>query len=315
MEGVSRAPRTPEEREESHEEEQTPQQEPLFGTLPTLLPVYPSEPIEVVHPTALPHRTPPPARCHIGGAPLERRLPKPSTTAYQQWTPPPARRHSDGASPGATPPSRTDHYGHGIALTSCVTTSATAASEHPAHALGTQAPTAKATPVYPHRTPPPARCHTGGVPPERRLLNNRPLRRTNMDTTSGATPPPPLRRPRLARMERRLPKPSTYDEPHTDVNAGALPAKVACPRSGVSLRTTHHGPGIALPPSSPTTATAVPAPSQTLGAALTAYSQPERHLLNRPTGVPTWTPTPPSPPRRHGPASLLTTHAPASAAL
>ncbi|PCH34718.1 hypothetical protein WOLCODRAFT_155370 [Wolfiporia cocos MD-104 SS10] len=87
-----------------------------------------------------------------GGVPLERRLPKPST------------------------------YGHGTALTSCVTTSVTAASEHLAHALGTQAPTAKATQAdrhpgrkaardqpatsaLPHRTPPPARCHIGGVPP------------------------------------------------------------------------------------------------------------------------------------------------------
>ncbi|PCH42632.1 hypothetical protein WOLCODRAFT_152666 [Wolfiporia cocos MD-104 SS10] len=52
------------------------------------------------------------------------------------------------------------------------------ASEHLAHALGTQAPTANATPAYPHRTPPPARCHIGGVPPERRLLNNRPHRRS-----------------------------------------------------------------------------------------------------------------------------------------
>ncbi|PCH37008.1 hypothetical protein WOLCODRAFT_157706 [Wolfiporia cocos MD-104 SS10] len=32
-------------------------------------------------PTVFPNRTPPPARCHVGGVPLERRLPKPSTMA------------------------------------------------------------------------------------------------------------------------------------------------------------------------------------------------------------------------------------------
>ncbi|PCH39477.1 hypothetical protein WOLCODRAFT_159040 [Wolfiporia cocos MD-104 SS10] len=37
-------------------------------------------------------------------------------------------------------------------------------------------------------------------------------------------------------MERRLPKPSTYDVPHTDVNNGAPPVKVACPQERCLLK-------------------------------------------------------------------------------
>ncbi|PCH41696.1 hypothetical protein WOLCODRAFT_151748 [Wolfiporia cocos MD-104 SS10] len=97
-------------------------------------------------------------------------------------------RHPPRTVHTGVPPMDANSGAHGTALTSCVTTSATAASEHLAHTLGTQAPTAKATQAYPHRTPPPARCHISGVPPEQHLLNNRPLRRANMDTTSGALP-------------------------------------------------------------------------------------------------------------------------------
>ncbi|PCH44350.1 hypothetical protein WOLCODRAFT_154382 [Wolfiporia cocos MD-104 SS10] len=132
---------------------------------------------------------------------MERRLPKPSTTAYQQWTPTPARRHSDGTSPGSDVSPITVHYGHDIAPTSC-------------------RPQSTATPAFPHRTPPPARCHDGGMPLERRL-HNRP---TGVPTW---TPPPPSRCPRLARMERRLPKPPTTVIPHR------TPPPVRCHVGGV----------------------------------------------------------------------------------
>ncbi|PCH42630.1 hypothetical protein WOLCODRAFT_152661 [Wolfiporia cocos MD-104 SS10] len=46
MEGTSNTPYTPE-REESHEDEQTPQVAPLFGTLPALLLVFNPEPFEL----------------------------------------------------------------------------------------------------------------------------------------------------------------------------------------------------------------------------------------------------------------------------
>ncbi|PCH39415.1 hypothetical protein WOLCODRAFT_158984 [Wolfiporia cocos MD-104 SS10] len=111
-----------------------------------------------------------------------------------------------------------------------------------------------------------------GPRPLRRTLTGRHLRRVAISAARPLerrlpkpTPTPPLQRTRLARMERRLPKPSTYDAPSQDVNAGALPDKVACPRSGASLKRPPR-------PRHP------PALSQALGAAFTAYSQLEQHL-------------------------------------
>ncbi|PCH37274.1 hypothetical protein WOLCODRAFT_157989 [Wolfiporia cocos MD-104 SS10] len=84
--------------------------------------------------------TPPPARCHIDGVPLERRLNKPHTTAYPNRSPTPPLRRTRLARMERRLP-KTVHYDHDTVLPSCVTTSATAASEPLAHALGTQAPT------------------------------------------------------------------------------------------------------------------------------------------------------------------------------
>ncbi|PCH40306.1 hypothetical protein WOLCODRAFT_150339 [Wolfiporia cocos MD-104 SS10] len=143
-------------------------------------------------------------------------------------------------------------------------------SEHHAHALGNEHPQPTATPAIPNRTPPPACCHVGGVPLERRLpkpsATASALRYTRARppaTTAypNRSPPPPLRRPRLARMERRLPKPSTTTYlPRTSTPARYLESNgrqlrcvtmtMARPRERRLPTTVHHGSGIALPPSS-----------------------------------------------------------------
>ncbi|PCH37272.1 hypothetical protein WOLCODRAFT_157987 [Wolfiporia cocos MD-104 SS10] len=158
---------------------------------------------------------------------MERRLPKPSATAMTS-RPHPASPHRR-RQPLSTP----------LTL------------------LESKRPQSTATPAFPHRTPPPARCHTGGVP-----------------------------------LERRLPKPSTYDEPHTDVNAGALPVKVACPQERCLLK--NHPPRLRH------------CAHPCLGAASTAYGHRSGASLR--------TVQPAYPhgchyrhhrPCRHGPASLL----------
>ncbi|PCH36991.1 hypothetical protein WOLCODRAFT_159706 [Wolfiporia cocos MD-104 SS10] len=52
MEGATRAPRTPEEQSEE-DTPRVPRTEPLFGTLPELLPVYPTEMLQLVEQTKM----------------------------------------------------------------------------------------------------------------------------------------------------------------------------------------------------------------------------------------------------------------------
>ncbi|PCH33138.1 hypothetical protein WOLCODRAFT_147238 [Wolfiporia cocos MD-104 SS10] len=130
-----------------------------------------------------------------------------------------------------------------------------------------QAPTAYGHTGIPYRTPPPARCHIGGVPPERRLLNNRPLRRLYLNRK----PPPPLRRPRLACMEQRLPKPSRD-------GLGTTPR--------VRTTTGQHDATAAL--TGTPTAKHAPASAALQPAPALAHNQLERRLLKPSTsGVPT----------------------------
>ncbi|PCH43697.1 hypothetical protein WOLCODRAFT_153745 [Wolfiporia cocos MD-104 SS10] len=196
--------------------------------------------------------------------PMERRLPKPSTTAYRQWTPTPVRRHSDGAPLGATPPQEP--------FTMATATRSPPASPHRRRQPLSTPLMLLETSTYSQR--PPWRSLTGRHLRRAAMSAARPMERCLPKPSATASaphyahdhrpprqdpnrsPPPPLRRPRLARMERRLPKPSaTASAPHyaqpralrrtltgRHLRRAAIPA--ACPWSGTSL----NHPTTTLPP-------------------------------------------------------------------